>query len=208
MGASAAAAAAASREEEAEERAGGGTSTPAPADSAAKPEHDDVAAAPGAVANARLGHAAVEQHAAADASVAVELALEDVAMKPDAGVKVSAAEQRLVVRICGALDERKFHVVRALVGRFGPDLAERVLDETLETEKRGGMQTADGSRRRTPGGAFLELFKRRVPAAELKGALDAVKEEEKYYREEAKRKRREDDKVQRAQKRTRRPLPA
>jgi hypothetical protein len=47
------------------------------------------------------------------------------------------------------------HVLRVL----GPDRTAALLAETLQREAAGGMLTADGTRRRTPGGTFFQLVK-------------------------------------------------
>lgn len=59
---------------------------------------------------------------------------------------------------CGQL-----HLLLELCARFGAKLAEQVLRETLALESEGGLLTADGSRRRDAGGAYLTLFAKCVP---------------------------------------------
>lgn len=45
---------------------------------------------------------------------------------------------------------------------YGAELAQAVLQETLEIEAKGGMLVPDGSRRRTPGGVFFSLLRQRI----------------------------------------------
>lgn len=50
-----------------------------------------------------------------------------------------------------------------VVKHMGADFARDTLRETLAVEASGGMLTADGSRRRTPGGVFFYLAKAKMP---------------------------------------------
>lgn len=70
--------------------------------------------------------------------------------------------------ICEQLNETKKAArgqVRRLVEFAGIELAQDILRQTLEIEGQGGMMTADGSRRRTPGGVFFYLAHQQVPAS-------------------------------------------
>ena len=52
--------------------------------------------------------------------------------------------------------------IERIVECLGVEAVQAFLRETLETEARGGMMLRDGSRRRTPGGAFFYLVKGRI----------------------------------------------
>ena len=52
--------------------------------------------------------------------------------------------------------------IQRIVERLGADSALAVLNETLEREAQGGMMLPDGSRRRTPGGIYFYIIRRRV----------------------------------------------
>jgi hypothetical protein len=52
--------------------------------------------------------------------------------------------------------------IKALVLLCGTSFAEALLAETVEIEAAGGLMTADGTRRRTKGGVFFLLARRRL----------------------------------------------
>jgi hypothetical protein len=52
--------------------------------------------------------------------------------------------------------------IQLLVQHMGEEFVQQVLDETFKIEEHGGMMTADGLRRRTPGGTFFYLAKSRL----------------------------------------------
>ena len=49
---------------------------------------------------------------------------------------------------------------------LGPARVQALLDQTLETERTGGLLLPDGSRRRTPGGVFFYLIRTTVAPKE------------------------------------------
>ncbi len=53
--------------------------------------------------------------------------------------------------------------IELIVQHVGVEAALALLQETLAVEAGGGMMLPDGSRRRTPGGAYLYLAKGRIP---------------------------------------------
>jgi len=52
--------------------------------------------------------------------------------------------------------------IERIVERLGAKAVQAFLQETLEIEAQGGIMLCDGSRRRTPGGAFFYLVKGRI----------------------------------------------
>lgn len=54
------------------------------------------------------------------------------------------------------------HQIARTVRICGMEFAEQLFQDTLEVEASGGMMTADGSRRRTPGGVFFYLGRSRM----------------------------------------------
>lgn len=62
-------------------------------------------------------------------------------------------------QIAAAMGEKDPDTVKKIVNAIGRELALKLFDETKEVEKSGGMKITDGSRRRTPGGVFITLFK-------------------------------------------------
>jgi len=81
-----------------------------------------------------------------------------------------------------ALTPAQLHLLLELCARFGVPLARRVLQQTLEVERAGGVATTDGSRRRERGGAYAALFKASVPAEAWRAHAQAMKRIDKARR--------------------------
>jgi PHAX RNA-binding domain len=64
------------------------------------------------------------------------------------------------------LQEPKVPLLRQVLRTVGPDRCAALLADTLACEASGGMLTKDGTRRRTPGGVFLQLVKERATRQE------------------------------------------
>ena len=73
------------------------------------------------------------------------------------------AVQAFVWRAAAALGERELNRLRRTTLALGLVRANELLAATLDLETDGGLLTADGSRRRTPGGVFFTLVKQLVP---------------------------------------------
>jgi hypothetical protein len=73
------------------------------------------------------------------------------------------AAQELADAIAKALNEPNIALLRIVIDAIGPEQAQTHLAATLEVEAAGGMMTADGSRRRTPGGVFFLLARKAMP---------------------------------------------
>lgn len=60
-------------------------------------------------------------------------------------------------------DSRAFrHQIAMIMDECGPEFAKKILWKTLRIEAKGGALTADGSRRRTPGGLYFHLAKQHM----------------------------------------------
>jgi len=68
---------------------------------------------------------------------------------------ITAAAQR----IANALNEPLVWLIANVVKELGKDHADTILAETLTIEAAGGLPTAGGEGRRTPGGVYLKLVK-------------------------------------------------
>ncbi|XP_029902163.1 phosphorylated adapter RNA export protein [Myripristis murdjan] len=68
-------------------------------------------------------------------------------------------EDRVVDEIAYRLQEPKKELIERVVRVIGKKKAIELLGETATLEESGGVYTLDGSRRRTPGGVFLNLLK-------------------------------------------------
>ncbi|XP_026128845.1 phosphorylated adapter RNA export protein [Carassius auratus] len=68
-------------------------------------------------------------------------------------------EERVVEEIAHRLMEPKKDLIERVVRVIGKKKAIELLAETATIEQTGGLYTVDGSRRRTPGGVYLNLLK-------------------------------------------------
>lgn len=68
-------------------------------------------------------------------------------------------DDKVVDEIAYRLQEPKKDLIERVVQVVGKKKAIELLGETATLEENGGMYTMDGSRRRTPGGVFLNLLK-------------------------------------------------
>ena len=74
----------------------------------------------------------------------------------------------LATLIASTLRESQTAMVENSVKTLGVVACRELLVATVETEADGGLMTADGSRRRSPGGVFFELMKQVASAAQYK----------------------------------------
>lgn len=74
----------------------------------------------------------------------------------------------------GETDARAREQIHNSVTVLGVEAAHDLLQEVLAIEAAGGMLTADGSRRRTPGGVYHYLLKRRLTEAGRKDELKKI----------------------------------
>lgn len=80
-------------------------------------------------------------------------------------VRLSPDEQQAVERLAAALGETDpdaLHQIERLVKAVGVEFADDLLQQTFEVEAQGGIPVPDGSRRRTPGGVFFFLARKRL----------------------------------------------
>ncbi|XP_067114462.1 phosphorylated adapter RNA export protein [Osmerus mordax] len=68
-------------------------------------------------------------------------------------------EDRVIDEISYRLQEPKRELIERVVSVIGKKKAIELLGETATLEENGGVYTMDGSRRRTPGGVYLNLLK-------------------------------------------------
>ena len=68
--------------------------------------------------------------------------------------------------IAKALHEPLVGLVNRVVWTLGIEQAQAFLQQALEIEDQGGMMTADGQKRRTPGGVFFKLVKDHIAASD------------------------------------------
>lgn len=76
-------------------------------------------------------------------------------------------------KIAKCVDEKKKHLIRLLVKRFGVPLAEDALRETMKVERAGGSWLEERGRpprRRSAGGVFISLVRKRAEARDGGGA--------------------------------------
>ncbi|KAG5190698.1 PHAX RNA-binding domain-containing protein [Tribonema minus] len=72
------------------------------------------------------------------------------------------------IRLCEQLDEPKYYLMCQVVWHLGFNKTNRLLKQTVQIERDGGLRTADGKRRRSPGGVFLTLLRDAVTPEKMK----------------------------------------
>jgi hypothetical protein len=88
-------------------------------------------------------------------------------MQPSKRVPVTKSDHAVANEIARAVGETEKAARKQLwqIVRFcGQEFARDILTQTLEIEARGGMQTNDGLRRRTPGGVYFHLAYAQMPS--------------------------------------------
>lgn len=73
-----------------------------------------------------------------------------------------------IAKTLGEVEEIPLTQIAGVVRALGEQEALGLLKETLDIEEKGGMMLADGSRRRSPGGVFFQLARKRLPPEERK----------------------------------------
>jgi len=91
-----------------------------------------------------------------------------------------------VVRsVCKMLNEQNVDLMKRIANEFGTEIVQMVAQKSLEKEEDGGMMTADGERRRKPGGVFMQLLSLEVSSEKLKPIFAA---NQKWKKENKKKK--------------------
>src|SRR5262245_31740933 len=71
-----------------------------------------------------------------------------------------------VATLVQALQEPNTDLLTKVLRTLGQDRCTAILADTLQCEANGGMLTKDGTRRRTPGGVFFQLIRKRATPQE------------------------------------------
>jgi len=82
---------------------------------------------------------------------------------------------RFIKEVCQKLNEPKQHLMRKVMEQVGKIFIMELVDQVERVEEEGGQFVADGTRRRTKGGVFLNLLKAQV----TKEQWDTIFEDEK-----------------------------
>lgn len=81
---------------------------------------------------------------------------------------VQIPEEKLIKNVADTLKEDNHTLIKKVVYIIGSERTQGFLQKTLEIEASGGMMTADGARRRSPGGVFFYIVRTGLPAEERK----------------------------------------
>ncbi|PAA90307.1 hypothetical protein BOX15_Mlig023822g1, partial [Macrostomum lignano] len=71
----------------------------------------------------------------------------------------SVPPEKLARRLAHLLHEPKRHILDRVVAHLGPAKAIELYRRTQDIESAGGLRVANGNRRRTPGGVYMQLIK-------------------------------------------------
>lgn len=82
-----------------------------------------------------------------------------------------------IAKALGESDEVPLFQIAGVVRVLGEETAQKLLVETQETEKNGGMMLPDGSRKRTPGGVFFFLARQKLSQADKLAIFRPPKEQ-------------------------------
>ena len=90
----------------------------------------------------------------------------------------------LAAQMAAALAESNIALLRKVIGVIGQDRAAAFLAQALAIEAAGGQLTADGSRRRSPGGVYFYLVRHGIPSRERRQLwVDATLDEYRKTRQ-------------------------
>mmetsp|Transcript_22530 Transcript_22530/g.44273 ORF Transcript_22530/g.44273 Transcript_22530/m.44273 type:complete len:162 (-) Transcript_22530:230-715(-) len=101
------------------------------------------------------------------------------------GTKRSAEEassevSAITKKVCEELKEENELLVELIVEQLGAEEAEKLLAKAQEVEKsEEGIKTADGSRRKTPGGVYFHLAKDAIGAGKFNVLTARVRKQRK-----------------------------
>ncbi|XP_078682028.1 phosphorylated adapter RNA export protein-like isoform X1 [Branchiostoma floridae x Branchiostoma belcheri] len=110
---------------------------------------------------------------------------------PGGPITVTADDppEKVADEIIYRLSEPKWHLIHRIVKVLGAGEALKLLSMTEDVEAAGGMPINDGSRRRTPGGVFIQLLKS-TPAITKEQKDKIFAEEDRKFQERQKEERR------------------
>lgn len=91
-------------------------------------------------------------------------------------------EDKVAEEIAYRLQEPKTDLIERVVQVIGTKKAIELLGETATLEESGGMYTMDGSRRRTPGGVYLNLLKNTPSISKAQIRKIFFEEQQKEYK--------------------------
>lgn len=91
-------------------------------------------------------------------------------------------EDKVADEIAHRLQEPKIDLIERVVKVIGKKKAIELLGETATLEETGGVYTVDGSRRRTPGGVYLNLLKSTPSITKSQIRKIFIEEQQKEYK--------------------------
>mmetsp|Transcript_16376 Transcript_16376/g.20250 ORF Transcript_16376/g.20250 Transcript_16376/m.20250 type:complete len:148 (-) Transcript_16376:811-1254(-) len=97
-----------------------------------------------------------------------------------------------VIKLCEELQEENKHLFSLVYKKIGSEEFQKLLEKTKEVEKGEGIKTADGSRKKTPGGVFLHLARDKVGKSEFSKICNLNQKEKKRLKKLKKEKVQED----------------
>lgn len=80
-----------------------------------------------------------------------------------------------IAQALGETERKATNQIVHLIQLLGPEQAQALLTETQQIEASGGEMLPDGSRRRTPGGVFFQLARKRLTQEQRRQVLRSLK---------------------------------